>query len=139
MLAGSYQRLSSRLLRATMDSLQVGNLRSQDFRVRWARYPEAARNARIFFEQPTHSAYGLCSDCPFRGECSVCPVSIAWDPSNTDRHRVPDFICAYNRVALRYRRLFPPAPDPLDELNSVLKRLAAGRSKPGNGVGPAGL
>jgi len=38
-------------------------------------------------------------------------VSIVHQPGNEDPHRIPPFVCAFSRVAARYRRRFPPAPD----------------------------
>ena len=48
--------------------------------------------------------------------CAICPVSIGHQPGNTDPHRIPDFLCAYNLVSLKYREKFPRQPDVRDIL-----------------------
>ena len=70
-------------------------------------------------KEEMYSSYGRCAGCPYLGSCRVCPISIALDPANPDPHHVPDFICAFNRVALKYRSMFPVMPDPLERLNSL--------------------
>jgi hypothetical protein len=43
-----------------------------------------------------------------------------YDPDNRDRRRVPDFVCAFNLVTLKYRRRFPVMPDPMASLRRLL-------------------
>jgi hypothetical protein len=70
--------------------------------------PEAARTAGIFAPQRRkRSSHGRCAACRHAGTCFVCPVACAKNPDSGDPSRVPDFQCAFNRVALDYRRRFP--------------------------------
>jgi hypothetical protein len=68
------------------------------------------------------SAQRACSRCEVRGECSPCPLSIVHQPGNEDPNLIPQFACAFSRVAARYRKRFPPAAD--------ATRLVAGRARP---------
>jgi sulfatase maturation enzyme AslB (radical SAM superfamily) len=61
-----------------------------------------------------HSSYGRCCECPFRSGCSICPVSIWSKPKDMDDFRLPDFICAFNRVVLGHRERFPCMPGLLE-------------------------
>jgi sulfatase maturation enzyme AslB (radical SAM superfamily) len=125
MFAESYQKLSSELLESSLTPLRMGHLLDADFRDRHAAYPKAARGVKILYRrEKKYSSYGRCRNCPYVDDCVVCPVSIAYDPANTDPDRIPDFICAFNRTALRYRELFPCTPNPLEALNAVLKHAA---------------
>ncbi len=70
--------------------------------------PDAARAAGIFRPQRTkHSSDGRCATCGHAGVCFVCPMACAKNPDTDDPTRIPDFHCAFNRVALDYRRRFP--------------------------------
>jgi hypothetical protein len=131
MFAESYQKIVSRLLESSLAPLRIGHLLHSDFAARRAAYPAAARKVPIFYGRlRKYSSYGRCEACPYVDTCTVCPVSIAGDPANRDPHRVPDFICAFNRAALKYREMFPCTPDPLDALQAALMRGAA-RPQPG--------
>jgi sulfatase maturation enzyme AslB (radical SAM superfamily) len=67
-----------------------------------------ARAAGIFVPQRNkRSSLGPCAACRHAGVCFVCPIACAKNPESSDPHRVPDFQCAFNRVALDYRRRFP--------------------------------
>jgi hypothetical protein len=111
------------------DEIQIirGDLRDPGFRERRAAYPKAARTAQIFQARNRHSSYGRCGDCAYWHDCVLCPIVIGYDALNTDPNRVPDFICAFNRVASKYRELFPCMPDPLEGMNAVLKKLEGDR------------
>ncbi len=70
--------------------------------------PDAARAAGIFVPQRAkRSSLGRCAACRHAGVCFVCPIACAKNPESSDPYRVPDFQCAFNRVALDYRRRFP--------------------------------
>jgi hypothetical protein len=70
--------------------------------------PDAARAAGIFRPQRfKRSSVGRCAACRHAGTCFVCPIACAKNPASSDANRVPDFQCAFNRVALDYRRRFP--------------------------------
>ena len=117
LFAESYQKFRSSLLKTCLGPLKMGDLRDPDFWQRRAAFPKAARKAEIFDHKgKKYSSYGRCGKCRYIGRCSVCPVSIGYDTKNTDPHRVPDFICAFNMVALKYRDLFPCMSNPLTRL-----------------------
>jgi len=106
--AESYQKPASPFLRSGVVSMWLGDFRDPDFAGRLARYPQAARGLGIFHDKERkHSSFGRCADCRFAKACSVCPASIGHIPGNADPHRVPDFVCAFNRTALGWRALFP--------------------------------
>ena len=114
--ASSYQVQAS-FLSSRFDSMRMGHVQAGEFAERLARYPEAARAAAIFDDkQDKYSSYGRCGDCRYLADCSVCPVSIGKIPGNDDPRRVPDFVCAWNLVSLKYRERFPAQPDPADLL-----------------------
>ena len=70
--------------------------------------PEAARMAGVFSPQRRkRSSHGRCAACRHAGTCFVCPIACAKNPDSSDATRVPDFQCAFNRVALDCRRRFP--------------------------------
>ena len=107
MFAESYQEFSSAFLRLRLAPLKMGGLHDPDLSSRYAAFPEAAREAGLFgHKELKYSSYGKCCECPYLEHCSVCPMSIAYLPGNTDPHRVPDFVCAFNRVALEHRDRF---------------------------------
>jgi sulfatase maturation enzyme AslB (radical SAM superfamily) len=117
----SYQKFSSEFLSKRMEALRLGDFRAPDFWKRLAAFPAAARITGIFdHKERKYSSYGRCGECAYLGECAVCPVSIGYDPENRDPHRVPDFICAFNLVTLKYRRRFPVVPDPKERLKILL-------------------
>jgi sulfatase maturation enzyme AslB (radical SAM superfamily) len=103
----SYQKPASTFLRERVSSIRLGDFRAPEFAERLARYSQAARDTRIFHEKrEKYSAYGRCAECRFVDACSVCPASIGHIPGNTDPRRIPDFPCAFNRVALENRQRF---------------------------------
>lgn len=107
MFAESYQEFFSPFLKLRLDSLRLGGLDDPDLSSRYAAFPEAARKAELFgHKELKYSSYGRCGECPYIEGCSVCPMSIAYHPGNTDPHRVPDFVCAFNRIALEHRHRF---------------------------------
>ncbi len=70
--------------------------------------PAAAQAAGIFTAQRNkQSSEGRCATCRHAGTCFVCPIACAKNPDSSDANRIPDFQCAFNRVALDYRRRFP--------------------------------
>jgi hypothetical protein len=80
------------------------------------------RRAEIFHhKEMKYSSYGRCRDCSYLNGCYVCPVSIGYDPANEDPRKIPDFLCAYNMVALKYRDRFPPMPDVKQRLDILLR------------------
>ena len=88
--------------------VELPHLDDPDFAHGYSTLAARVRAAGLFHgKEEKHSAYGECGSCRFLGECGVCPVSIGHIPGNTDPNRVPDFLCAYNLVALEFRDLFP--------------------------------
>jgi hypothetical protein len=64
--------------------------------------------AGIFGSQSKkRSSLARCADCPHAASCFVCPVACAKNPDSAAGTRIPDFQCAFNQVALKYRRRFP--------------------------------
>jgi len=124
-LAESYQEFPTNFLKSRLAPLRIGDIRDPDFPTGFADFPEATKQAEIFHErEKKHSSYGKCSQCPYFSTCSLCPVSIGLDPDNQDPHRVPDFFCAFNPVALKYRGCFPATMDPADPLEDLLRLFA---------------
>lgn len=117
MFADSYQVFPTTFLRSRLEALRMGHLADPSLERRMAEFPAKARAARIFHRREMkYSAYGRCADCRFMTTCGVCPVSIGHQPGNTDPDRIPDFLCAYNLVALKHREAFPQQPDLVDLL-----------------------
>jgi sulfatase maturation enzyme AslB (radical SAM superfamily) len=117
MFAESYQVFPTTFLRSRLEAMRMGHLGDLQFAARMAAYPAAARAAGIFHDkQLKYSSYGACADCRFMRRCAVCPVSIGNAPDASDPRRVPDFLCAYNLVSLRYREMFPYRPTLRDML-----------------------
>jgi sulfatase maturation enzyme AslB (radical SAM superfamily) len=107
-LAESYQEFPSDFLGVRLAPLRMGDLRDPGFQARLAAFPEMTRRAEIFHnKERKFSSYGQCSVCAYADACAICPISIGLDPRNTNPHRVPDFFCAFNQVALKYRGRFP--------------------------------
>jgi sulfatase maturation enzyme AslB (radical SAM superfamily) len=122
LFADCYQEFPSDFLRKRVDALRMGDFRDPGFWKRYAVFPEAVRKAEMFHhKEKKYSSYRKCGECEYLDSCAVCPVSIGYDPKNTDPHRVPDFLCAFNMVALRYRERFPNMPDPIERLNLLLR------------------
>lgn len=127
MFASSYQVFPTVFLRSRLEAMRMGHLQDPGFAARMAAYPAAARAAEIFHnKQDKYSSYGACADCRFMSRCAICPVSIGNTPGNMDPRRVPDFLCAYNLVSLKYRERFPYPPTLRDMLvgTAALPELA---------------
>jgi sulfatase maturation enzyme AslB (radical SAM superfamily) len=127
MFAESYQIFPTAFLKDRLAAMRMGHLQDPRFAEHMAAYPTAARAAGIFHnKQDKYSSYGKCADCRFLPRCAVCPISIGNAPGNTDPNRVPDFLCAYNLVSLKYRERFPSGPTPRDMLTGAppLSQLA---------------
>jgi sulfatase maturation enzyme AslB (radical SAM superfamily) len=118
----SYQGFASPFLRNQVESIRMGDFRAPDFPKRLEMYPGAARSTGLFHaKHEKYSSYGRCDECRFLDSCSICPASIGNIPGNTDPRRVPDFPCAYNLVALKYRDKFPAQPTALDVLTGRVR------------------
>ncbi len=131
LFAESYREFSSDLLNQALAPLKLGDFRDSRLRQRHSDYLKTIADTALFRDlEERYSSYGRCAECSYSRACSVCPASIACDPANSDPHRVPDFICAYNRVSLKYRSLFPSLPDPLDLLMVTKRAGSANRAEP---------
>jgi radical SAM protein with 4Fe4S-binding SPASM domain len=117
MFADSYQVFPTIFLRNRLEAMRMGRVQDPGFAARLAAYPAAARAAEIFHnKQDKYSSYGKCADCRYMPRCAICPVSIGNALGNTDPRRIPDFLCAYNLVSLKYRERFPCPPTLRDML-----------------------
>lgn len=115
MFAASYQALPPGELRSRLDTLRLGGIGEPSFAPRLDGYAAAAARSGLFDGRAaSFSSYGRCADCRFLGSCCVCPASLGRVPGGADLRRVPDPICAFNRVALGYRERFPAQPSILD-------------------------
>jgi sulfatase maturation enzyme AslB (radical SAM superfamily) len=131
MLAESYQTFPTRLLRERVEALRIGDLHDPGLPGRLAAFPAAVKATRLFDGRSRkHSSFGRCRQCRYRRGCSICPVSIVRVPGNTDLDRVPDVLCAFNRVALDYRSQFPRQASTLNVLTGHSHRGVSGRASP---------
>lgn len=72
-----------------------------------AEYADRLEDTGLFHrKEDKSSSYGECRSCEFLTSCSVCPMSIAQLPGNSDPNRVPDFLCAFNLALNRARTVF---------------------------------
>lgn len=105
-LARSYQTLSAPGMKRWLAPLRIGPLAAPDFEERVASFRSAVPRTPLFGErEKKHSAHGPCRECRLREECLICPAAIA--RAGEDPHRVPDFLCAFSRISLSYRKRFP--------------------------------
>ncbi len=124
-LAESYQHVSAPLFRTRQMALKLGRLGDPKLSARLARFPETLKQAAIFHhKEQKHSSFGSCASCRYLDCCSVCPLSIVLDPENRDLNRVPDFACAFNKIAMAYRDCFPVRRD---ALSIILARMEVRR------------
>jgi sulfatase maturation enzyme AslB (radical SAM superfamily) len=132
MFAESYQKFPSEFLRTRLAPLRMGNVQDPGFWKRYAAFLNVARSEEIFSQKERkYSACGKCGECRYLSLCSVCPVSIGYDPANVDPRRVPDFICSFNQMALKYRDRFPVMPDLITKIEALLMRPHAGKGRIG--------
>jgi len=104
LLAESYQSFPTAMLREYLEQMRIGDIRERGFA---GRLEEFSANAGIFTDKGAkHSSYRNCKSCRYGDSCSVCPVSIAHIPDNTDPNRIPDLQCALNLAVLTARESF---------------------------------
>jgi radical SAM protein with 4Fe4S-binding SPASM domain len=109
--AESYQTFPDTPLRRHLMAMRLGDIRDPELSNRLRALPAAAEAAGVFHSKETkYSSYGRCADCRFFATCLVCPMSVAHDPDHADPNRLPDFLCAFNQVTLKYRERFPRQP-----------------------------
>ncbi len=103
----SLQEFPGDLLQPRLGPLRLGNIGSAGFMARLASLPDAVVAIDMFNQrEKKHSSYGLCAECRYLHDCSVCPIAIGHISGNRDPHRIPDFHCAYNRISLAAREEF---------------------------------
>jgi len=109
LLIRSCQRVARPALARRLAAMSLGSVTDRAGLLnRRARLPEAARAASIFAPQSRkRSGFGRCAACRYAAACFVCPIACAKNPDSADVNRIPDFQCAFNRIALEYRRRFP--------------------------------
>jgi sulfatase maturation enzyme AslB (radical SAM superfamily) len=113
MLARSCQTVAPPPMGRRLGRLSLGHVAAPGLAGRVAGLPAVARRLEIFARQDRKwSSYGACDDCPSVGACAVCPVAARKDRRISDPLQVPDFLCAFNRVGLDYRRRFPEQAAP---------------------------
>jgi sulfatase maturation enzyme AslB (radical SAM superfamily) len=109
LLVRSCQRVARPPLDRRLAAMSLGPVTDlEGLRRQRARLPHAALAAGIFGPQSRkRSRVGACAACRHAAVCFVCPVACAKNPDSADTNRVPDFQCAFTRIALEYRRRFP--------------------------------
>lgn len=109
-LSEAIQRPAEPRLRARLAALRLGALDDPELSPRLARLPARLADTGLF-DGPAerYSSYGRCAACRHRGECGFCPVSLAHGPGPEDPRRVPDHLCAFNRVQLEMRARYQRA------------------------------
>lgn len=113
--AESFQEFPSDFLTSRLSPMRLGPISSGKLTENLEAFPAAVVDAEIFHHHDRkYSSYQRCSDCEYLDSCSICPVSIGHIPGNTDPHRIPDFLCAFNLVSNRYRAKMAAEPGWLD-------------------------
>jgi uncharacterized protein len=114
----SYQTFPTKFLKSRVEAMRLGDIRAPTFNNRLEAFPEIARSAEIFNRKELkYSSYGQCGECKYLQGCGVCPMSMGRVEGDDDPRKVPDFLCAYNLVSLKYRERFP-------RVRSLAERLA---------------
>jgi len=117
LFCGSYQSARPGLLEQHFARRAVGRVDAPGLATRLDELSCRVRETRLFHRlDRKHSAYGDCRECTHREGCAICPISIAHIPGNDDPMRVPDFQCAFQRVAAKWRARFPAQPSTADLL-----------------------
>jgi hypothetical protein len=106
--ARSYQGFTTPLSQDGLGSLAIGHVDDADLEHRVREFRARLRSVAMFNDKANKfSSYGRCGECSYLSRCSICPAGIAHLAGNTDPNRVPDFPCAFTRVALACRDRFP--------------------------------
>lgn len=108
-LARSYQRFPATDLGRQVAALPAGHVAVPPSRAWFSRYRAAVERIPAFVRRRSKwSSYGRCSTCRYLAQCHICPMSIVLSAgARSSPHRVPDFLCAFNRVRAKYWRRFP--------------------------------
>ncbi len=109
LLIRSCQRVARPALARRLAAMSLGPVTDpRGLEQRRAHVAEAAAGAGIFGPQSRkRSGLDRCATCRYAAACFVCPMACAKNPASADANRIPDFQCAFNRIALAYRRRFP--------------------------------
>lgn len=109
LLIRSCQRVARPALARRLAAMSLGPVTDREgLERRRARLPQAALASGIFGPQSRkRSRLGACAVCRHASVCVICPIACAKNPDSADATRIPDFQCAFNRIALEYRRRFP--------------------------------
>ncbi len=95
------------ILQAFVENMKVGDLGALDCQECCQDFPVSNPAANLLLcKEEQYSSYGRCGECPDLARCTVCPLSIGYLEGNEDPRRVPDFICAFNSIALKFRDQF---------------------------------
>jgi sulfatase maturation enzyme AslB (radical SAM superfamily) len=87
--------------------LVLGSIHDDDLDARATAYRAALSATGLFGDRrDKHSSFGRCADCRHLDDCAVCPMAVAMAPGNADPHRIPDYQCAFYRIALEQRERF---------------------------------
>ena len=113
--APAYQADTVPALRPAVAAMSLGRADAPDSEQRFETLEECALATGIFdHPERRYSSYRCCADCEFLLRCYACPLAASHDPACTDVRRVPDFLCAFNQVALAAHDRFwfaeTPAP-----------------------------
>ena len=121
----SYRRVRSPVLRSRLARLKIGAVSDPQFGRTCIRFEALSRASEPLYRKETkHSCFGRCSECRFFDLCETCPLSAGCNPRNSDPDRVPDFPCAFHRIALAFRDGFPVGLGTLDMLQAAMDRKA---------------
>jgi len=107
-LVGSYQRFPPTELARRVAAVRLcraSGLRSAAPLTRYR--ADLLRTLAFDRREGKRSSYGECGDCLYANDCRVCPMTIVLQPGAGDPHRIPDYVCAFNRIVSRCRRRFP--------------------------------
>ena len=136
LLVESYQNFPAGSLMEQVSMLKLGDVRDPELPLRRSALAGSAKIMNLWMPPPGgFSSYGNCNECEYCGRCNVCPVSVWQASSTTDGRRIPDFICAFNKITLKYRDRFPcvtdalkrffPEPDASDPIRRLEEYLRA--------------
>jgi MoaA/NifB/PqqE/SkfB family radical SAM enzyme len=108
-VASSYQRFPPTRLGRSVERLRLGRIGDPRLPSRLASYHAAVRATGLFNNRhQKYSSYGRCSTCRSRARCVICPTAIL-QGGGDDPDRVPDFVCAFNRLSVACSKRFPSA------------------------------
>jgi sulfatase maturation enzyme AslB (radical SAM superfamily) len=131
LLAASCQAFPPGPLAERLRPMRLGSILDVDLPRRLVRQKAPARATGLFHRRERkRSCHGPCRRCASRRECRVCPLAAVYVPGNRDPNLVPDLPCAFNRVAVRYRALFPPQPSLADVITGRASPLPLPATSP---------